>query len=92
MSGTPRPAERRTVKSPIVERYLPIMPSPRLIEHQWRKHGSCSGLTQEAYFAAIDRAWDSFRVPAAFRDGTLTPSDRNILIAKISKANSGVPR
>lgn len=57
-----------------------------------RKHGSCSALTQEAYIAAIGRPWDSFRVPAAFRDGTLTRTDRSTLMAKISGANPGVPR
>ena len=86
-SGQPR-----QVKSQIVDRYLPIMPSPRLIEHQWRKHGTCSGLTQEEYFAAIGRAWERFRVPSAFQDGSLTRTDRNTLLQQISDANPGVPR
>lgn len=85
-------SQPRRVKNQIVSQYLPIMPSPRLIEHQWRKHGTCSGLTQEEYFATIGRAWKRFRVPAAFQNGSLIRTDRNTLLAKISEANPDVPR
>jgi ribonuclease T2 len=83
--------EPQQVNGQIVSRYLPIMPSPRLIEHQWRKHGTCSGLTQEDYFAAVGRAWDRFRVPAAFQDGRLARTDRDTLLGLIGAANPGLP-
>jgi ribonuclease T2 len=42
---------------------LDIMPSMGLIGHQWRKHGSCSGLTQEDYLQATRAAYDRIKLP-----------------------------
>lgn len=47
-----------------IDRTLSFMPSKRLIEHEWRAHGTCSGLDPEAYFALADRAFASIRIPA----------------------------
>ncbi|MEH3093053.1 MAG: ribonuclease [Agrobacterium cavarae] len=41
-----------------------IMPSMGLIGHQWRKHGSCSGLTQKQYFDKTRDAYDRIKIPA----------------------------
>ncbi len=51
-----------------------IMPSAGLIRHQWRKHGACSGLSQDDYFAVLRAAREAVVVPARFRrlDGYLT--------------------
>ena len=46
-----------------------IMPSMGLIGHQWRKHGSCTGLTQRAYFEATRRAFERVRIPADLAGG-----------------------
>jgi ribonuclease T2 len=43
-----------------------IMPSAGLIRHQWRKHGSCSGLDQDDYFAVLRAARDAVAIPARF--------------------------
>jgi ribonuclease T2 len=45
---------------------LPVMPSKRLIIHQWRKHGSCSGLTQDAYFDLTRELFARIRIPARY--------------------------
>ncbi len=84
-------AQPRQVKREIAEEYLPVMPSPKLIAHQWRKHGTCSGLSQEQYFATTRRAWEGFRPPAAFEDGSLVRSDHRSLLAAIRDANPGIP-
>jgi ribonuclease T2 len=47
----------------IVADMLDIMPSPGLIGHQWRKHGSCSGLSQEDYFALTRAAFERVALP-----------------------------
>jgi ribonuclease T2 len=48
-----------------IERTLSFMPSRNLIEHQWRTHGTCSGLDPDAYFELADRAYAGIRIPAA---------------------------
>ena len=43
-----------------------IMPSKGLILHQWRKHGTCTGLSPERYFALVRRAYEKVAIPDAF--------------------------
>lgn len=52
------------VPSSLGRQYLDIMPSMGLIGHQWRKHGSCSGLGQKDYFAVTRAAFERIRIPA----------------------------
>jgi ribonuclease T2 len=60
-------AQTPAVGPAIVKRMLPIMPSPGLIQHEWRAHGTCSGLDADAYFRTVERAYRSFSIPAAYR-------------------------
>ncbi|NNE23999.1 MAG: ribonuclease T2 [Rhizobiales bacterium] len=48
-----------------------IMPSKGLIIHQWKKHGSCSGLSQDGYFTLTRELFAKIRVPARY----LSPTD-----------------
>jgi ribonuclease T2 len=48
-------------------RYLDIIPSMGLIGHEWRKHGTCSGLKQAEYFATIRNAFDKVSIPPALK-------------------------
>ncbi|MEP9388983.1 ribonuclease T2 [Mesorhizobium sp. KR9-304] len=70
-----------------------IMPSAGLIRHQWRKHGSCSGLGQEDYFDVLRAARETVSIPAEFRRldsyRTLDPDDAE---AAFLRANDSLPR
>ena len=55
--------EPRRVPDAIVRDMIDIMPSAGLIGHQWRKHGSCSGMSQRDYFAVTRAAFDKVAVP-----------------------------
>jgi ribonuclease T2 len=44
---------------------LDIMPDPRLIQHEWTTHGTCSGLTADEYFGVIRKAWNSIKIPSS---------------------------
>ena len=44
-----------------------IMPSAGLIRHQWKKHGTCSGLSQQDYFATLRDARNRVTIPEDYR-------------------------
>lgn len=46
---------------------LDIMPAIGLIGHEWRKHGACSGLTQEDYFKVLRAARERVTIPVEYR-------------------------
>lgn len=58
--------ERTRVPDELVQRMLPLMPSEGLIQQQWRKHGSCSGMDMQEYFLNVERAWRRIVVPPEF--------------------------
>lgn len=60
--------ERQRVPERTIERMLPLMPSRGLVLHEWRRHGSCSGLAPEPYFDTVARAWSGLRVPTPTAD------------------------
>jgi len=60
-------AQRPWVPSTLISSMLDIMPARGLVIHQYRKHGTCSGLDPEAYFKAARKAYDAVTVPARFR-------------------------
>ncbi len=51
----------------MIERILPFMPSKRLIIHEWQIHGVCTGLTAEAYFDTLTRAYRRTKVPSQYQ-------------------------
>lgn len=58
--------EERWVAEERIGAMLDLMPSRKLIIHEWRKHGSCSGLSQEDYFGATRALFAKVRVPARY--------------------------
>jgi len=48
-----------------------IMPSKGLIIHQWKKHGSCTGLSQRSYFGLTRNLFGKVKIPARY----LSPTD-----------------
>jgi ribonuclease T2 len=58
---------------------LDMMPSTKLINHEWAKHGTCSGLNQAKYFEAARMAKDSIAIPPEYQSPksyiTTSPSE-----------------
>lgn len=50
-----------------VDGMLDIMPSPGLVRHEWRKHGTCSGLDPRSYFDLVRQAAEKVAVPDALK-------------------------
>jgi ribonuclease T2 len=50
-----------------IDQMLPIMPSRGLVIHEWHTHGACSGLGADDYFATVERAYRSIKVPPKYQ-------------------------
>jgi ribonuclease T2 len=77
----------------IVGSVLDLMPSPRLIFHEWDRHGTCSGLSQHAYFEAVRKARAAVKIPAEFieLDQPIAVKPDDVAEAFV-KANAGLLR
>ncbi len=77
----------------VVGRMLDLMPSPRLIFHEWDQHGTCSGLSPHAYFDAVRKARAVVKIPSDYlelgRPITATPGE---VTEAFLKANPGLSR
>lgn len=77
----------------IVSSMLDLMPSPRLIFHEWDRHGTCSGLPARAFFDNIRKARAVIKIPPEYLDLkekiTVTPDE---VEDAFTKANPGLSR
>lgn len=55
--------EGSRVPETIARGIIDLMPGLGLIGHQWRKHGTCSGLSMADYFALVRQARDKILIP-----------------------------
>lgn len=73
------PTDHTEVPGQALRRLYDLMPSAGLIRHQWKKHGTCSGLSQEDYFATLRAAREKVVIPEAFKGldayRTVAPAD-----------------
>ena len=60
------------VSQSIVQIMLNYIPTASLIQHEWKTHGTCSGLSVADYFAALRKARDMVTIPAEFKAPTQT--------------------
>lgn len=90
---------RVTGRSPTraqVDDMLDIMPSPGLVRHEWREHGTCTGLDPHSYFSLAHDAFTKVRIPAAMqtaeREVETSPSDveRSFIAANPQLKPSGI--
>lgn len=81
----------RTVAAPLVSAQLDLMPSPKLVQHEWETHGRCTGLDQGNYFAALRQMRGKIAVPAAYArlDKPLRVTAREVR-ASFVQANPGL--
>jgi ribonuclease T2 len=86
-----RIGQRPFVPQSVIDGMLDIMPSKGLIIHQYRKHGTCSGLAPDAYFKLARRLFDSVRIPDRyanpFEPQFLSPDN---LVDDLVAANPGL--
>ena len=75
----------------IVGSMLDLMPSPRLIFHEWDRHGTCSGLSSRAYFETVRKARAVVKIPGNYLalDKPIMVTPRGVTDAFV-KANAGL--
>lgn len=49
-----------------IDSMLDIMPSSKLVIHEYRKHGTCSGLAPDEYFKVSRRLYNKVRIPPRY--------------------------
>lgn len=90
--GYPRGcAAGRTVPKAVVDDTIGTMPDVGLILHEWKTHGTCSGLPAADYFAKVRAAAGKVKVPAALstpKDGLSVPAEQ--VEAQFVEANPGL--
>lgn len=80
------------VPAKVADGMLPVMPSHKLIEHEWEKHGACVDKDPAGYFAKAKAAYDRLKIPATF---TAADRERSMSPDQIRRAfvdaNPGLP-
>ncbi len=85
-------ADRGFVPRPVATRMLDIMPSEKLVFHEYRKHGTCSGLGVDGFFDMSRSLYNKVKIPQRYqaitdpRTFVSTPE----LIADFVAANPGM--
>lgn len=64
--GYPQSCTKQRLPSDVRAKYTPLFPSPKLIGHEWDKHGTCSGLEPSAYFELSAKLKDQLAIPAPY--------------------------
>jgi len=77
----------------IVGRMLDLMPSARLVFHEWDRHGTCTGLSPQAYFENVRKARSAVKIPPDYlaldRPASVTPGE---VVDAFIKANPALSR
>jgi ribonuclease T2 len=84
---------RAFVPRPVISSMLDIMPSDKLVIHEYRKHGTCSGLEPTQYFDLSRKLFTTVTIPSdyvnTFEAKFVSPDD---LITDFLKANAWLKR
>jgi ribonuclease T2 len=54
------------VEKETIDGMMDIMPSKKLIIHEWKKHGVCSGKSEQEYFELTRQLFEKVRIPARY--------------------------
>jgi ribonuclease T2 len=69
--GYPESCSTEKLPRQVLDRFSALFPSPWLAEHEWKKHGTCSGLDPAGYFALSGKLRNQVAIPRAFQQPTM---------------------
>jgi ribonuclease T2 len=73
--------------------YKDIYPDEALLAHEWKKHGTCSGLDADAFLSTARSAYRSVRIPPEFasltHQGSASP---DVILGLFIQYNPAIPR
>ncbi len=74
-----------------IDGMLDIMPSPRLVIHEYRKHGTCSGLDPDGYYTLSRKLYEKVKVPARYtRPNQVLSVSPGEIVQDFLQANPGM--
>lgn len=73
-------------------RGLTLFPTQKLLEHEWKKHGTCSGLGASGYLELADQAVGAVRIPENLQPFSTSHYFEAQEIARLFRqSNPGIP-
>ena len=91
-AGYPESCSGERLSGQSYSKYAPMYPSPKLVSHEWDKHGTCSGLDQDSYFNLSAHLKEQLAIPREFQK-PMEPvrTSYNDLIRSFKNANPRMP-
>jgi ribonuclease T2 len=73
--------------------YNDLYPDAGLLEHEWRTHGTCTGLSADAFFTTARKAYQSVKIPPSLENlkaqTSMAPEE---ILGMFTDSNPGIPR
>ena len=92
-AGYPQSCSTERLPSEVRGQYASTFPSPKMIGHEWEKHGTCSGLDAPSYFALSAKLKSQLLIPAAYQSpATPVRTSAGELAQAFKAANPGMAR
>jgi ribonuclease T2 len=90
--GYPQNCSHAAIPAPVKAKYEGIYPSPSMMDHEWPKHGTCSGLDPAGYFELSDKYRKQVVIPPAYATArTIGSNEVPALKKALLQANPGLP-
>lgn len=89
--GYPDSCSSERLPAEVRARYSVLFPSAKMIDHEWQKHGTCSGQDAASYFALTARLKDQLLIPKQLQQpATPVRMSSGELIQAFKAANTGM--
>ncbi|MEZ5853333.1 MAG: ribonuclease T2 [Hyphomicrobiaceae bacterium] len=86
-----RTRSRPFVPQKVIDGMLDIMPSSKLVIHEYRKHGTCSGLEPADYYKVSRQLYNKIKIPPRYQNPnnafTVSPSE---VVRDFTSVNPGL--